>query len=178
MLFLDSQNLHLTAHSRFQPPGTSLARTHLDPVRLARLLVAKRNTGGQLVGVRIYRGDPDRGRQARAAAAARRQADAWARSPLVTVIRRPLRYPPGWPQVPPQEKGIDVALAVDYVRLALERAYDVGIIASRDSDLLPAIETVIDLRLARVEVASWANTSRLRLPDRNLPWCHHLGPVD
>ena len=178
MVFLDYQNFHLTAHGQFQRPGVSLARTHLDPVKLAELLVSRRNTGGQLVGVRIYRGDPDRRRQPRAHAATDRQASAWGRNQVVTVIRRPLRYPSGWPQVPPQEKGIDVALAVDFVRLAVERAYDVGILASLDSDFLPAIETVVDLKLARVEVASWITTFRLRLPGRNLPWCHHLDRDD
>ena len=31
----------------------------------------------------------------------------------ITAIRRPLRYPRGWPTIPAQEKGVDVALAVD-----------------------------------------------------------------
>jgi hypothetical protein len=178
VVFLDYQSFHLSAHGRFQPAGANPARTHLDPIRLATLLVRRRNTESRLVGVRVYRGDPDRGRQPVSAGANNRQAAAWLRDPLVTVVRRPLSYPRGWPQVPPQEKGIDVALAVDFVRLPIERAYDVGIVASRDSDLLPAIETVVDLKLARVEVASWTRLSWLRLPGRNLPWCHHLDRDD
>jgi uncharacterized LabA/DUF88 family protein len=57
----------------------------------------------------------------------------------VTVVRRQLRYPKSWPVEPAQEKGIDVALAVDFVRLACENAYDVDILFSRDADLVPAL---------------------------------------
>src|SRR5262245_46705275 len=178
MVFLDYQNFHLSAHGRFQRASTSPARTHLDPVRLATLLVSRRNTDSRLVGVRVYRGQPASDRQPGPHATNARQADAWLRDPRVTVVQRPLRYPRGWPQIPPQKKGIDVALAVDFVRLAIERVYDVGILASRDSDLLPAIETVVDLKLARVEVATWVKQSWLRLAGRNLPWCHHLDGDD
>ena len=36
------------------------------------------------------------------------------------MITRSLRYPRGWPTVPAQEKRTDVALAVDFVKLAIE----------------------------------------------------------
>lgn len=39
------------------------------------------------------------------------------------MIRRQLNYR-GWPNMPPQEKGIDVALAVDLIHLAIRRQYD------------------------------------------------------
>ena len=58
------------------------------------------------------------------------------------MITRSLRYPRGWPTVPAQEKGIDVALAVDFVKLAVEGDYDVGVMLSTDNDLLPALEVV------------------------------------
>ncbi|WP_349308076.1 MULTISPECIES: NYN domain-containing protein [unclassified Pseudofrankia] len=80
----------------------------------------------------------------------------------------------------PQEKGIDVALAVDFVRLACTDAYDVGILFSRDSDLIPALEAVRDLEGGKthVEVATWKGSSRLRFPDSQLPWCHYLSAED
>ncbi|WP_035921270.1 NYN domain-containing protein [Frankia sp. QA3] len=95
----------------------------------------------------------------------------------MVVIRRQLRYPKAWTAKPAREKGIDVALAVDFVRLACEEAYDVGVLFSRDTDLVPALETVRDLG-AHVEVASWKGTSRLRFPDSQLPWCHYLDADD
>ncbi|OHV35623.1 NYN domain-containing protein [Pseudofrankia sp. EUN1h] len=98
----------------------------------------------------------------------------------MTVIRRQLRYPKGWPVDPAQEKGIDVALAVDFVRLACTDDYDVGILFSRDSDLIPALEAVRDLEAGKthVEVATWKGSSRLRFPDSQLPWCHYLSAED
>jgi uncharacterized LabA/DUF88 family protein len=126
----------------------------------------------------VYRGYPSPIRQPGSAATNDRQARAWLRDPLVTVTSRPLRYPYGWPATPAQEKGIDVALAVDFVRLAFEREYDVGVLVSRDTDLMPALETVFHLKLARVEVAAWKGVSRLRFPDSGLPWCHHLSRED
>jgi NYN domain len=81
---------------------------------------------------------------------------------------------------PAQEKGIDVALAVDFVRLACEGAFDVGVLFSRDTDLLPALEAVRDLSTGgvHVEVATWRGLSRLRYPDSQLPWCHYLDGSD
>jgi len=95
----------------------------------------------------------------------------------LVVVRRQLRYPKAWPAEPAQEKGIDVALAVDFVRLACEDAYDVGVLFSRDTDLVPALESVRDLG-AHVEVASWKGASRLRFPDSQLPRCHYLDADD
>jgi NYN domain len=58
----------------------------------------------------------------------------------VTVVQRPLRYPKAWPAEKAQEKGVDVALAVDFVVMAVTRVYDVGILVSTDTDLVPALE--------------------------------------
>jgi uncharacterized LabA/DUF88 family protein len=38
------------------------------------------------------------------------------------------------------EKGVDTAIATDMIRLAWEQAYDVGILATCDADLVPAVE--------------------------------------
>ena len=60
------------------------------------------------------------------------------------MITQGLRYPPTWPTDPAQEKGIDVAWAIDFVRLAITGAYDVGVMMSTDTDLLPALRFVYD----------------------------------
>lgn len=52
-----------------------------------------------------------------------------------------------------REKGVDVRLAVDVVRLAAQNRYDVAIIISGDGDLVPAVETVKEIYGKRVEVA-------------------------
>lgn len=147
----------------------------VDPLALGRLLVARRPWPSELSEVRVYRGVPDATLDPRTNAAHLRQVDAWSRSPRVRVLSRPLRYPRGWPAVRAQEKGVDVALAVDFVRLAVERAFDVGILMSTDTDLVPALEAAVAIGV-HVEVAAWAGPSsnrRLSLAG-NHPWCHHL----
>jgi hypothetical protein len=92
---------------------------------------------------------------------------------------RALRYPRGYPTLPPQEKGVDVKLAVDFVAMAIRGEYDVGILMSEDTDLKPAIEAVIELPDAHCEAATWdppgAPRRGLRLPGR---WCHYLSELD
>jgi uncharacterized LabA/DUF88 family protein len=175
-VFIDYQNVYMTAYEQF---GQGMRRSvaHIDPLKTAALLVNRRRFAGVLTAVRVYRGYPDPGREPLAAQANDRQAVAWTHAG-VTVLRRPLRYPTRWPAVPPLEKGTDVSLAIDFVRLAIEHKYDVGIIFSRDTDLLPAAETVADLKLAGVEVASWRRTSPIQFAGTLLPWCHHLGEAD
>jgi uncharacterized LabA/DUF88 family protein len=178
VVFLDYQNVALTAHHRFGQVGSANRIANVDPMKLGRLLTSRRNATSELAGVRVYRGLPNPKREALAASANSRQADAWHQNNMIATVRRPLRYPKGWPAVPAQEKGVDVALAVDYVRLAMQRAYDVGILFSSDTDLLPAVETVAELTPARAEVAAWSNTLRLRFGGTNRLWCHHLTAED
>lgn len=63
----------------------------------------------------------------------------WERDQRVRVVRRDLNYR-GWPDIPPREKGVDVALAIDLVESALLGQYDVAVVFSCDSDLLPAMK--------------------------------------
>lgn len=39
-----------------------------------------------------------------------------------------------------EEKGVDTLIATDMIRLAWESAYDVAVLATSDSDLVPAVE--------------------------------------
>jgi hypothetical protein len=178
LLFVDYQNVHWWALRRFYPLGADPATGHIDPLRMGQLIVGKRRRPSELAGVRVYRGRPAPVHQPRAAAANDRQAATWERSAVIDVVRRPLRYPPDWPDTPATEKGIDVALAIDFVRLAHTGAYDVGVLFSADTDLLPALETVYELQLAHVEIATWAGANRLRFGTSQLPWCHFLSQQD
>ena len=178
MVFLDYQNLTTSAREQFPRTAGMRAFSHIDPFRLAQLIVGRRNYPSELVEVRVYRGRPNPNRQPAAAAANDIQASAWERNPRVTAVRRMLRYPKNYPFSPPQEKGIDVALAVDFVRQAFLGAYDVGVVVSHDTDLVPALEAVRELRLAHVEVAGWRGRNRLQFPESKLPWHHDLSEDD
>jgi uncharacterized LabA/DUF88 family protein len=93
------------------------------------------------------------------------------------MFRRPLRYPRDWGQPgcveKEREKGIDVWIAIDLVRMALRREYEVAILFSRDQDLLPALELVVDQPDVHTEVATWEGTSKLFLKYRHM-YCHKL----
>jgi uncharacterized LabA/DUF88 family protein len=179
IVFVDWQNVYKGARDAFhhrQAPGRA---GMVDPLRLAqRLIELGRGPSRELVGVRVYRGRPDPTRDPLGYAANQRQQAAWERSG-VTVIQRPLRYPKAWPTEKAQEKGVDVALAVDFVMLAVTGAYDVGILMSTDTDLKPALEAVAGLggnRRPHCETAAWASSRavpRLRIAGANL-WCHYL----
>jgi uncharacterized LabA/DUF88 family protein len=174
LVFIDHQNLHGWAWRQFLPVNAMRAEGHIDPLRLAQLLTRRRRRESILQEVRVYRGRPSPTHQPLAAAANDRQTATWQRSPLVTVVRRPLRYPYDWPATPATEKGIDVALAVDMVRMAAAKEYDAAILFSSDTDLMPAIETIMDLRLGHVEISTWSGAKRLRRPNTQLPFCHFV----
>ncbi|MGH4021073.1 MAG: NYN domain-containing protein [Pseudonocardiaceae bacterium] len=135
-----------------------------------------------LTQVRVYRGLPDATKVPHPYAANERQTAAWVWSPLVDVIRRPLRYPGTWPKQRAQEKGVDVALGIDFVRLAVRGAHDVGILVSTDTDLVPALEAAIEIKTVgvHIEVAAWkARGANRRLSiGGQLPWCHQLYESD
>ena len=63
----------------------------------------------------------------------------------------------------PKVKGIDVLCALALVREAARTDVDVVILASRDTDLVPALDEVFDFRLAeperyaKVETVAWFN---------------------
>ncbi len=124
----------------------------------------------ELVAVRIYRGLPSAKHDKVSNAAADRQVAAWRKQPLVSVSTRPVNYRD--PSAP-REKGIDVALAVDFVKLAFRKHHDVGVLVSADTDLLPALESVLeDHGDGSCEVVSWVPSTGhaqvLRVPGRSM----------
>ncbi len=115
-----------------------------------------------------------------------RQCVAWERSSpeKIRVITKILRYPRNWPEERAEEKGIDVALALDVVTMAMKSEYEVGIVMSTDTDLRPALEAVCELGgnpYPRCEVAAWSSphshSRRLSIPGRRI-WCHWLNEDD
>ena len=181
-LFIDAQNAYRRARARFFPNPQSGRDGHFYPMELGRLITSRGGPNGKactLSDVRVYSGRPDANRDRRTYAAHDKQSKRWT-SDGATVITRSLRYLRTWPTEPAQEKGIDVALAIDFVRLAIDGAYDVGVMMSTDNDLLPALEFVRNHDPGRlhVAVAAWGTgrgDQRLALPGL---WCHWLSQAD
>jgi len=64
------------------------------------------------------------------------------------------------PKGPPEEKGVDVLCALAVVREARAKDVDLVVLASRDTDLVPALDEVCDMRhrdgsVAKIETVSW-----------------------
>lgn len=148
-------------------PGTE---GQFDPLEVARLLQARRQkrTGRcqSLVFVGVYRGMPAPRRNPERAAQASRQVERWKTAadrtgaPLV-VRTRPLSYRYGRPQ----EKGVDVMLAVDLVKGTLSGQFDAAVVFTGDTDLLPAIEAATGMGVV-CDSASWVGGARRLRPPR------------
>lgn len=127
VVFVDYQNVHGWARRLFLDDGTETSKGHIFPGQLGELIVSRRSRSSTLEDVRVYRGRPNPERQPGAARANDRQTNDWERSG-VTVIRRNLMYPPNYPNARATEKGIDVAIAVDMMRMAARRELDVAVL--------------------------------------------------
>ena len=182
VVLLDYQNVHHGARNCFHEQWEPGFRGQVDPLKLALRLAADSPYDRELRQVRVYRGLPGSKKDPRGYGAARRQNGGWIKDPRVKLFTRPLRYPVGWPTShqpgeAPQEKGIDVALAIDFAMMAHDRLYDVGIVMSTDTDLKPALEVVAERGRARAEVAAWSaedmHNRRLSINGHRL-WCHWL----
>ncbi|MGO1590892.1 MAG: NYN domain-containing protein [Ancrocorticia sp.] len=178
VLFMDYQNVHGWARRQFLPFGSGASNGHVFPLKVGELLTERRQRESDLLEVRVYRGRPNPERQPGAAQANDRQADMWDRSDQVTVVRRNLQYPSDFPASAASEKGIDVAIAVDMIRLGMSGYMDVAVLFSSDNDLMPAVEVLWGMPDCHVEVASWTGAHRIRFSGTQQPWCHHLSEAD
>ena len=77
IVFIDYQNITASACDRFPQTAGLRAFTHINPLRLAELVVARRHVRSELAEVRIYRGRPNPNRQPGAAAVNDIQASRW-----------------------------------------------------------------------------------------------------
>jgi hypothetical protein len=179
VVFIDYQNVYEDFRRAFVT-GTLLP-THgqFHPIRLGQLLADRGPDfeAWRLSGVRVYTGHPAPNRNPRGAGAADRQIQAW-RDAGAVVRHRPLQYLPGQPA---RQKGVDVELAVDVVSMAHEKQFEIAIVASTDTDLVPALEAVQRYRglerVPRVCVVSFEGLQKkLQLPDTRAtqPYCFRL----
>lgn len=143
VIFVDGQNLFYAAKDAF-----GYRYPNYDITRLAACICSER--GWTVDQVRFYTGVPD-------AADDPFWNHFWVHKLAqmgrvgVHVFSRLLRYRNQSVRLPDgrfhtflvgQEKGVDVRLALDLVRLASDRTYDVGLILSQDQDLTEAVEDV------------------------------------
>ena len=175
--YIDFQNSYEAARSVFHEKKEPGRKGTFYPKALANQIVKIGEHPRVLNEVRVYRGMPSQEYEAFTHDAAQRQMDKWVKSDL-TVITRPLMYQQnsngnrrGF------EKGIDVLLALDLVRGAIEDEYDVAVVVSCDTDIVPAIERVMESTDKRVEVVGWkgpyGTTNRLVSGLKHL-WAHWI----
>jgi len=151
--FFDGQNLFHAAREAF---GSSYP--NYNPVRLAEQVCSSQ--GWQLRQTRFYTGVPDRRDDAfwhhfwhaKLGALGHRG---------VVVFSRSLRYRNKVVQLKDgtehtvlvgEEKGIDVRIALDVIRLAHRNGYDVALVFSQDQDLS---EVAAEIRVIAQEQARW-----------------------
>lgn len=138
--------------------------------------------------VHIYRGEPVTGRShPKTQAAFQRQKAKWLSDDpgLIHMHTRPLRYeatewdgngkPVAWGAA--REKGIDVMLALDLALGAQRGDFDVAIVVSGDTDLVPALEAAMTFG-KHIENAVWWPDDRpgrpLRVSNGGKLWHHRL----
>lgn len=180
VVVIDYQNVHLTAYDIFNRGGDrheSLIHPQLFAQTVVRERNARQRAGYPEVVLRetiAFRGLPhshyDWEQNRRCSA----QAEQWRRDG-VTIELRDLKYTfqrtaDGREATDVngrkiavgkgQEKGIDVLVALTCLRQALCDEVDVVILASRDTDLVPVLDTLLEMRaedprVAKIETASW-----------------------
>jgi len=138
VLFFDGQNLYHGAKDAWAPvphsPGNVYAWPSYDVESISSWLVS-RKAGRRLQQVRFYTGvpDPHRGNVE----------EFWHgfwTNKLRHLGSRGVYVYRGRVNAGGQEKGVDVSLAIDLIRLTYESAYDVAIILSQDADFIPAVK--------------------------------------
>lgn len=179
-VFIDYQNAYMGAREAMGWKDHPFTYGQVFPRRLAIQLVdlgRAIDPGRELEYVRVFRGEPSAKHNRVGQAACHRQVGYWNAQNCVEGVTRPLKYHREADGVyHAREKGIDVLIALRLVMGAMRDEYDVAVLVSGDSDLAPALETVLELG-KRCEVASWKSRdrkrTRLSLPGRST-WCHWL----
>ena len=155
--FIDGQNLFHSVKAAF-----SYTYPNYDPLALSRGVCAL--NGFHLESVRFYTGVPDITDNMFWHEFWRKKLQFLGTRGIIT-YSRPLKYrdtliklkdrtissvPVG------QEKGIDIRIALDIVRLAIDKAYDVALIFSQDQDLSEAADEV---RKISIQQGRWIKTA-------------------
>ena len=183
-VIMDYQNMHLTGHDRFTPPGIPKHESLIHPLLFAEEVIKRREEAlapqrmaqkpnlpprAELAKVMVFRGCPSNHKDPEAYNRSQKQKAEWTRDPRVEIIYRSLRY--SWDSAVndwrKQEKGIDVLVALTAYQLSVSGAFDVVILASHDTDMIPVIERYDADRTDRsgfLEIAHWEGCKRLQAP--------------
>ena len=129
--FFDGQNIRYRSREAF--PGAS---DDYNPHKLADLIAARQ--GWQLVETRYYSGIPDHTIDPHRAKISRRRLRRIAFGGCV-LITRTFRYNADGTG---REKGIDIRIALDLLRLGLQRQMDVALIFSQDQDFAEVADEI------------------------------------
>jgi len=171
-VFIDYQNLHMTAWEQFSRYGEAKHDYLVHPVKFAERVAATwqadRGETLDVEKIALYRGLPDPRKERQMNSRVSRQHAAWKRDSRVEVNARPLRYPRDWPNERAQEKGVDVMLALAVVRCAISQSCDRIVVVTRDTDILPAIEMAEAEHPGSIIIATWDGSSILR-PNVSVP---------
>ncbi len=146
MAFIDGQNL-------FQHAKAAFGHYHpnFDPVKLHKAVCKVHGWAPTLT--RFYTGIPDQTRDLMWAGYWNSRIIALKRAGVIVTTRK-LRYrdrtvigESGEEEVisVPQEKGIDVRLALDLVKLARKREFDVAVLFSQDQDLAEVVAEIREI---------------------------------
>lgn len=151
--FFDGQNLYHAARAAF-----GYTHPNYDPCALARAVCVR--NGWALKAVRFYTGVPERADNpfwhdywiSRIAAMGRQGIVVYSRR--LRYRSRTSRLPDGREQVflEGEEKGVDIRIALDVIRLAHARIFDVAILFSQDQDLT---EVADEIRTIAAEQGRW-----------------------
>jgi uncharacterized LabA/DUF88 family protein len=142
--FFDGQNLYRSAQLAF-----GISHPNFDPRKLAKLVAIQNNL--ELTAVRFYTGVPHKRDDSFWSHFWEKKLLQMSRYDRINVFTRELRFneeeivcPEGHSFVEKvgREKGIDVRIALDVLRLAIDKSYDAAIIFSQDQDLSEAIKEV------------------------------------
>ena len=151
-VFLDYQNVYRSARRAFALEQASHVEGQIKPMTVG-LRARDLQPDRVLSEVVVFRGMPSPTRDPKGYDACQRQIAKWNATAHVRVVTRPINYRD--PQRP-REKGIDVALAIEMVAGAIRGLFDVAVLFSGDTDLLPAAEFVKQhLGNDAIEFAAW-----------------------
>lgn len=153
VVFVDHQNVYMGARDVYGKHDPHFVFGQFSPWKLALRLRDKRRERelpAELEHVHVFRGRP-RTSHVPARPAFDRQTQTWTQHPKITLHTAGLQYRHG---EDPREKGIDVKLALELVLGAYKDEYDVAIVVSADTDLVPAVAAARAIGKT-VEVAVW-----------------------
>ncbi|MFF2031093.1 NYN domain-containing protein [Arthrobacter sp. NPDC058192] len=152
-VFLDYSNVHLVGHDLFARDFEKWT-THVSPRRVAESIMSKRTKEGELAGIFLFRGSPERFSDPEATKIFRDEQRRWAADPLIQATYLPLHYAKY--RVQPKESGVDVRLSLDLVKTAESHRFDTLILFSGDSDCFPAVQDVVKTT-THLELAAWSD---------------------